>query len=231
MYPEKSSTEVFIMRKSRKSRSRKSRKSRSRRSNPRRSRRRAKRRAPRARRSNPRRRRRSNPRRRRRSNPVFRRRSVKRRRRNPGLSLKSAFNKAFILNALLTVGGFVAGIKGTKYLLMIPGLAGVNRFIGIVHLLLGGIVAAKAKNGKAKAIGAGMAAAGVFDLVAKNVTALGLPTLLGMDDEVSGDYMGETYLPGQTQVLGDELLGETYIPGQTEVLSEDFAGSDVYADY
>lgn len=153
------------------------------------------------------------------------RRHRSRRRSNPSLSLKSVANKAFIVNALLTAGGFVAGVKGTKYLLMIPGLASMNRFVGVLHVLIGGLVAAKAKNPKAKSVGLGLAAAGAFDLIAKNVTALGLPTLLGMDSEVAGDYMGETYLPGQT-----EVLGETYLPGRTEVLGEEFAGDDIYAD-
>lgn len=183
------------------------------------------------RRSNPARRRaraskrRSNPVRRRRSNP-----SRRRRRSNPGLSLKSAMNKNFLISTLATAAGFVVGIKGTKYLLMIPGLAGKNRFIGVLHLVLGGLVAVKAKNPKAKAVGAGLAAAGAFDLIAKNVTALRLPTLLGMDSDVAGDMMGETYLPGQTQILGEEYAGETYTPGNTQILGEEYAGNDVYAD-
>lgn len=159
----------------------------------------------------------------RRSNPSRKR---SHRRSNPGLSLKSAMNKNFLMSTIAGAAGFVVGIKGTKYLLMIPGLAGMNRFIGVLHLVLGGIVAAKAKNPKVKALGAGLATAGAFDLIAKNVSALGLPTLLGMDAEVAGDMMGENYMPGQT-----EILGENYNPGRTEILGEEYAGNDgIYAE-
>jgi hypothetical protein len=180
------------------------------------------------RRSNPsRKHRRARKSRARRHNPVRRRKSH--RRSNPGLGLKSALNKNFIMSTLAGAAGFVVGIKGTKYLLMIPGLASMNRFVGAIHLVLGGIIAAKAKDARIKSLGAGIATAGAFDLVAKNIAALGLPTLLGMDNEVAGDMMGANYLPGGTDVLGTEYAGN-YAPGRTEVLEPSHYGSDVYAD-
>src|SRR5258708_7722001 len=91
-----------------------------------------------ARRHNPKRRAHRSPVRRakaRRHNPKRR----KARRHNPGLGLKSAMSKSFLVNTLASAGGFIVGIKSTKYLLQIPGLAGLNRWVGAIYVVLGGV--------------------------------------------------------------------------------------------
>ncbi len=132
--------------------------------------------------------------------------------------MKSALSKQFLMNAAVSAASFIVAIKGTKYLLMIPGVAKMNKFIGILHIVLGGVLVAKVRNPMAKSLGAGLAAAGAFDLIAKlSGTALGLPTLLGMDSEV----MGAAYVPGMT-----EVMGANYTPGMTEVLGTEYAGTE-----
>jgi hypothetical protein len=140
----------------------------------------------------------------RRRNPV-RRRSSSRRRRNPsfGSALKAGFNKQFILNALLTSGGLILGTKTASFVAMIPGVDRLGRFAGLLNLVLGGVFAGLVKNPHAKSLFVGFAAGGAYNLVASNVSALGLSQISG--DDLLGVEVGDE---GSLVRLGVEVGDE-----------------------
>lgn len=113
-------------------------------------------------------------------NPVYaskRRKSV---RRNPGLkSIGKIFSVASLMPVIKLGGGFVAGgmAMPVLYRYTPESMKKYDQYLGIVHVLLGGIIVAFVKNKTAKEVGIGIASSGVYDLVAKNVTALELPAL------------------------------------------------------
>jgi hypothetical protein len=133
-----------------------------------------------------------NPRRRRsrsrRRNPVFFNRSRKhrmRRRRNPAFRIQTLLNRQFIMNSLLAAGGFAIGIKTSSMIAQIPGVGMLGRFSGVAQILLGSLVAAYAKQAQIRALAGGFAAAGAYDLLAKNIPQLALPSVAGVD--IMGD--------------------------------------------
>ncbi len=158
-----------------------------------------------ARRHNPVRRHKRSRTRARRHNPVrshTRRRTHSRsRRRNP--SLGKVVNKGFIVNALLVALGFAGGIKASSYIAKLPFMSSVGRFSGAVNLLLGMVIFMKAKNANVKAVAAGLGASGAYDLLAKNVAPLGLPSLQGVD--VMGQH-GIDVLPNAGDDM-DDMMG------------------------
>lgn len=203
-----------------KSRSKRSRKSRGRgrskaRRNPsrRKSRRGSRTRSYRRVRSNPGRRRSKRPRARSRSrvrrNPS--RRISRRTRRNP--SVKGLVpNKAFVIQALGIIGGFVAGKMITPYYAQIPGINGggiVSKVApGALNLLLGAFVA-KQKNAMLKPVGVGIAASGLAAILGNFFPSLALgmdlsadvPNMMGAGDVVRiGDEM--------VRISGDDEGGQ-----------------------
>jgi len=158
-----------------------------------------------------------NARRRRRSrakrNPVFfnkRRRHRMKRRRNPALSVKSILNRQFIMASLLAAGGFAIGIKTSAMIAKLPGVSMLGRFSGVAQVIVGSIVAMYARQAQLKALAGGFAAAGAYDLLAKNIPQLALPSLQGVDlmgDEgidVVGDFDEGQYLTGGVDLEGDD---------------------------
>ena len=135
--------------------------------------------------SNRRRRRRARARRR---NPVLFNRSRRhrmRRRRNPAFNVRAILNRQFIMNAILAGGGFAIGIKASSMVAKIPGVGALGRFKGVVHILLGSVVAVYAKQAQVRALAGGFAAAGAYDLLAQNIPQLALPSAMGVD--IMGD--------------------------------------------
>lgn len=130
---------------------------------------------------NPRRRRRARARRR---NPVLFNRSRRhrmRRRRNPAFNVRAILNRQFIMNTILAGGGFAIGIKASSMVAQIPGVGALGKFKGVVHILIGSIVAVYAKQAQIRALAGGFAAAGAYDLLAQNIPQLALPSAMGVD--------------------------------------------------
>lgn len=154
----------------------------------------------------------ANPRRRRVSRRPRARRGY---RRNPmGLALpglNKLVNKALFMNGLLVFGGLVAGIKGAKYINLIPFVNQYPRFHGLVHLAVAALVAAKGKSQKAYSVALGIAAAGMWDLATKN-----FPTMFALPSPMGVDIMGE-------EINGAEIAAEIAGEGE-EVVGDDFEG-------
>lgn len=142
--------------------------------------------------------------RRRKLNP--RRRTSSRRRRNPSFvgTLRSGFDRTFIMNALLTSGGLILGTKTASFVQMIPFMDKVGRFSGLVNIILGGVFAGLIKNPHAKSLFVGFAAGGAYNLIATNVSALQL-------EAISGDELLGLEMNGQAplvQMNGIEVSGQ-----------------------
>jgi hypothetical protein len=156
---------------------------------------------------------RSNPGRRRTKSRVRRTRSRSRVRRNPSRRISRRTrrnpsmrgivpNKAFVIQALGIIGGFVAGKMITPYYAQIPGINGggiVSKVApGALNLLLGAFVA-KQKNAMLKPVGIGLAASGLASILGNFFPSLSL----GMD--LSADVpnmMGA----GEVVRIGDEMV-------------------------
>lgn len=129
------------------------------------------------------------------------RRVSRRTRRNP--SVRGLVpNKAFVIQALGIIGGFVAGKMITPYYSQIPGINGggiVSKVApGALNLLLGAFVA-KQKNAMLKPVGIGLAASGLASILGNFFPSLSL----GMD--LSADVpnmMGA----GEVVRIGDEMV-------------------------
>lgn len=111
-------------------------------------------------------------------------------------------NKAFVIQALGIIGGFVAGKMITPYYSQIPGIGGggiVSKVApGALNLLLGAFVA-KQKNAMLKPVGVGIAASGLAAILGNFFPSLSL----GMD--LSADVpnmMGA----GEVVRIGDEMV-------------------------
>lgn len=162
----------------------------------------------------------------RRRNPArSHRRSHTRRRRNP--SMGSVVNKGFLVNAVLGALGFVGGLKASSMIAGLPFMSTFGRFSGAINLLVGMFVYTKAKNANVKAVAVGLGASGAYDLLAKNVTALSLPSLQGVD--VMGQH-GIDVLPqsGEDEDMsGVDVMGVDVMGAQPNVmLGEDSDGFD-----
>jgi len=116
-----------------------------------------------------------------RRNPVRRRRSS-RRRMNPvnRLGLRRAFSRQWLMQSLTIAGGIVSGMLGMPlvYRLVPEGNRTTLRpYLGVVHVLLGSMLFGFMKNKNVKEMGVVIAGTGVYDLLASNIDALGLPPL------------------------------------------------------
>ena len=116
-------------------------------------------------------------------NPFRRRRSRRRYRRNPngiGRSLKQAFSRQWIMRSLTIGGGIASGMIGMPLVYkMVPSQYRIQArpYLGLVHVVIGSLLASFVKNRNAREIGVILAGTGVYDLIAKNIPDLGLPTL------------------------------------------------------
>lgn len=127
---------------------------------------------------------------RRRRNPSYSRvRAHRRRRRNPSFaSIRRRVDTKLISTALLTAGGLIVGTKSASVISNLPVVGRAGRFLGAVNLLLGAVLAGFVKNPHARAALVGFAAGGAYNLVAKNVSALGISEMSG--DELLGVEVG-----------------------------------------
>lgn len=160
-----------------------------------------------------------------RKNPSRRRRY----RRNP-MNIKSVASKGNFITAVAIGGGFIVGIKATKFITKIPFLSDGwgRRLAGIAHVLLGGAAMGLAKKDAIKKVGMGIMGAGFYDLASRNIPQIGLMPLEGVDLDIAGDYalVGET-----ADVAGDyALVGETAdVSGDDVVMvgdDDDMMGDD-----
>lgn len=119
-------------------------------------------------------------RKRRRRNPVASRRK-RTRRRNPALSLRGALNKNTILRALGLGAGFLGGtqvlslvttgtVMGRPVFTPPAFLASVRPGLGLVPVIVGGILAVKAKKAVVKDVAFGIVAAGGVDVIRQVLT-------------------------------------------------------------
>jgi len=124
---------------------------------------------------------------------LVKRKAVSKRRykRNPSM-MKGGIKKIFSKDSIMHIGGiglgFIAGIKGQKYINEMDAVSKYRKFTGLIPFILGSFVALK---GKAimKSAGAGLASAGIYDLIVQNVPALQLAPLEGIDlDNDYSDY-------------------------------------------
>jgi len=119
----------------------------------------------------------------RRRNPVYRRRiNRRRRRRNPNImaSVRRAFSRQWLMQSLTVGGGVVAGFMGMPLVYrLVPesNRTTLRPYLGIVHVLIGALMAGMLRNARMKQMGVVIAGTGVYDLLAQNISQLGLPGL------------------------------------------------------
>jgi hypothetical protein len=192
---------------------------------------------------NPRRRRRHNARRGRRShrylmprmmgNPFRMHRIHRRRRRNPAFALKSLMSKRWLITIGTVSGGVVLGLAGkTLVTNLMPATTTMKygTWYGAADILIGALMVAFVKNKAIKEMGVIVAGMGLYDLLASNVSALGLPPLPAVDlvnRYVKPKTVGASYNP--------RLMGASFSPALmgasfTPALNGDFADSPL-AEY
>jgi hypothetical protein len=113
-------------------------------------------------------------------NPFRRRRSY---RRNPAVvaRLRSAFSRSWMTNSA-TIGGGIAlgylGIPLTYKILSATKQTHLRPYLGVLHLVIGALVAGMGKKAYMKTLGATIAGVGAYDLLSQNTgDMLGLPQL------------------------------------------------------
>jgi hypothetical protein len=165
-----------------------------------------------------------------RRNPSRRHRGHARRyRRNPA-ALKQILNPTNFMQIGSVTVGFVAGAKVggmiyNKFFGTGPG-AKVRRFAGLVTFALGTFAAGKVRNDNLKKAAAGLAAAGIYDLIAQNIPQAGLKPVNGETISVRG-----VDLVGNDPAEDDDMEGETIsVSGDmTELVGDEMDGDRIYA--
>ena len=115
-----------------------------------------------------------------RANPSRKARRSRRVRRNPKFNVKALMNKTLIMNAAGIGAGFIAGTLLSPALYhFIPATSSAKygKYFGGIHLVLGAFMYTMSKNKNVKNVGVGLAASGIYDLVACNFRTLLLPAL------------------------------------------------------
>lgn len=117
----------------------------------------------------------------RRKNPSYSIRRRRRYRRNPALNLKRLISKQYLFQIASIGGGIALGfmLLPLTYRVLPTEMAAKNRrFLGVVNVLIGGLMAGMLKNKNLKSMGITVAGTGVYDLIAANTEDfLGLPTI------------------------------------------------------
>jgi len=168
----------------------------------------------------------------------------RRRRRNGGGSLMSVVKKTFtvatVSGYLAIGGGIFAGALLSRMLNtgLVPftttalpasvsetlGGKYVRPFQGLIHIVLGGLIAAKVKNKHVQNAGLGLAALGGYDLLSQALTAVGmtaLPTFAGMNVDLLG---GRTSYTG----MNVNLLGGGM---NVDLMGNDARSTDAESNY
>jgi len=151
-------------------------------------------------------------------NPSRKRRRIKR---NPKFSLKKVLNTKLVINGALIAGGFIAGAYvAQKVREMVPQLAGLGKFSGVLNIGLGLVGASFMKGEKAKMVSLGMVASGAYDLIQTNVMPMIAPSApavsgVGFTSKMQhySNLGADTSLLGaDTSLLGSDavLLGDEY---------------------
>lgn len=160
-------------------------------------------------------------------------RSHRRRYRHNPAALRAVMSKDNLFSVVGITGGFIAGVKGGKFIYSkVP--AAMRRFAGLITFALGTIIAVKVRNNLLKKAGVGVAASGVYDLLSQNIPALGLMPIAGIDLSMphTPRYAGEDYdIKGDTQLIGNEQDGDTIdVSGETVLVGDEQDGDGVYAN-
>lgn len=133
-------------------------------------------------------------------------------RRNPALPF--GINHVFMGGAKIA-GGIALGFLGMPVLckFMPAGItAKYSRFYGILHVVIGAVAASMIRNKMAKEMALIVAGTGVYDLLASNVTMLGLPAL-PRSGGMLGDEPGVVGMGASYQQIGRDYapaLGSSY---------------------
>lgn len=128
-------------------------------------------------------------------------------RRNPSLPL--GIDKVAI-GGLKMAGGIAIGMFGMPLIVkLVPAsMLKHRKFFGAIHVVIGAVAAATLKNKHIKDAALVMAGTGVYDLIASNITMLGLPTLPN-SSLLLGDVSEKIEAAG---LKGDEpgVIGSSY---------------------
>jgi hypothetical protein len=135
-----------------------------------------------------------------RHNPVivrYGRKAHRRTRHNP-FNVKNTLRQITSKRWLITIGtiggGLVAGMAGKTLILnaLPANMKQYSKYVGLGHIVLGALLVGMMKKKALKEVGVVIAATGLYDLVATNVPALGLPALPGYTipgtAKLSGSY-------------------------------------------
>lgn len=139
-------------------------------------------------------------------NPKRKRRVSRKRRavrRNPQNIMKALTSRKLIMTSVKIGGGMLAGSMAMPvvYRLLPENMRTQgDKFLGLFHVLIGGLVSFFVRNKDMKELGMVIAGTGVYDLVAMNATQLSLPplprTLPFVDDAFgAGQQVSASYTP------------------------------------
>lgn len=124
-------------------------------------------------------------------------------------NLKQIFSTKILMTTAKIGGGIALGfvLMPLAYRIL-PDNIRINnrRWLGIVNVLVGSLMAGLIRNKNVKDVGIIVAGTGVYDLIASNVTALGLPALpvssplIDKMMPMSGSYADRAYVEGSYAV-------------------------------
>lgn len=135
---------------------------------------------------------------------------------NPFRGSNRVIDKQLLIQGLSVAVGLYGGVQVQKWLNRQPAVSpNMLKYTGLANIALGTLLALKAKKSTIKSAGVGIVASGIWDLISKNLTGVGLTPLVGLD------VSGEEELLGYTN---DELLGENEV---VDVNGLDVSGEEV----
>lgn len=175
-----------------------------------------------------------------------RKRSARRRRARSIIRMNPRFDRRFIMNAAGAGIGIVAGFSAMPVVKrFVPSAIQLpDKFMGVYHIGIGMLLAVFVRNRMVRSLGAAVAATGVYDLLACNVQALGLPELprtapwLEGKSELSSSYNTIPALSASYQTPGSPVssvaalqpVGASYeMEMPTEGLGCDYMGDNPYS--
>lgn len=123
-------------------------------------------------------------------------------RRNPALpNILRAFRMPNLIDVAGVTTGFIVGVKATKFITQPVFMQNIRRFAGFVHIAIGFVLAGMGRQAFIKRMGAGFAAAGMYDLITQNIPQLALSPMEGVDLELGQDIPPDNTL----EVVGDNM--------------------------
>ena len=161
-----------------------------------------------------------------------RRKSRRKVRKNPALNIKGIFTKNRLMNAAnLGIGAILAVLlKPVTYRYGGNIAVQFGRFYGGLPALLGALMIIKGKSSRVKTIWTGMVTIGIYDLVASNISALGMNPVTASPPFIAPQTTGASYQVGASYQAAGKYGTQKYSPPPQTRYYQTVGSDDPYAE-